>query len=197
MEEAFSQLRGLGIKFFCEDGASLRLADAVPVFHEWIRTHALEGLLIDVADYEHVHQGPGIVLVAHEGNYSLDRAGGRLGVSYCSKQLGPGSLTERLLSVARSDLKACCLLQQDELLAGRVRFRGDEIEIVANDRLLASNSDGTLAAFRPALDELCGNLFGDASCEVSRRENPKERFTVQIKSSKAVPLKELAARIGA
>jgi hypothetical protein len=196
MEEAFSQLRGLGIKFFCEDDAFLRLADAVPVFHAWIRTHALDGLLIDVADYEHVHEGPGIVLVAHEGNYSLDRAGGRLGVSYCSKQLLPGGLSDRLLSVARSALKACCLLQQDASLAGRIQFRGDGIEVVANDRLLASNSDETLKAFRPVLDELCGTLFGDASCEVSRRENPKERFTLQIKSAKAVPLTELAERVG-
>ena len=42
----------------------------VPVFHDWIRRGAVEGLLIDVARYGHVHHGPGIMLVGHEGDYA-------------------------------------------------------------------------------------------------------------------------------
>jgi hypothetical protein len=41
----------------------------IPIYHHWIQNHSIpDHLLIDVADYEHVPEGPGTVLVAHEAN---------------------------------------------------------------------------------------------------------------------------------
>ena len=66
-----------------EAGAgTVDLAAAIPVFHRWIQQQALPGLLLDVADYRHVPEGPGVVLVAHEAIYGLDQGGGRLGLLY-------------------------------------------------------------------------------------------------------------------
>ena len=53
----------------------------VPIFHDWIRDQALEDLvLFDVADYAHVPESPGIVLVTHEASFSLDRSDGLFGL---------------------------------------------------------------------------------------------------------------------
>ena len=55
----------------------MRLDDFIPVFHRWIQKQTVSGhLLIDVHDYSHIHQGPGILLVGHEGNFSIDLADG-------------------------------------------------------------------------------------------------------------------------
>ena len=43
------------IKFFIENSEAINLADYAAVFNSWIQKHALEELLIDVADYLHVH----------------------------------------------------------------------------------------------------------------------------------------------
>ena len=77
----------IGIKFFFTGPATKPLAEYIPVFHGWIRRQALAGhLLIDVHDYSHVHHGPGILLVAHEANLSVDEAEGRRGLVYLRKQ---------------------------------------------------------------------------------------------------------------
>ncbi len=42
----------------------IRLDDFIPLFHRWIQEQAIDGhLLIDVHDYSHIQQGPGILLV--------------------------------------------------------------------------------------------------------------------------------------
>ena len=45
-------------------GDKVELEKLVPVFNEWILNKKIDDeLLIDVADYAHVPQGPGVVLI--------------------------------------------------------------------------------------------------------------------------------------
>lgn len=41
------------------------------VFHDWIRSEFLDDILVDVADYGHVTQGPGVILIGHRCNYQV------------------------------------------------------------------------------------------------------------------------------
>ena len=47
------------------------LEPAIGVFHRCLQRGWLEGALIDVADYRHVPQGPGVMLVGHDIDYAL------------------------------------------------------------------------------------------------------------------------------
>ena len=49
-------LQHVNVKF--PSAGSIDLTQAIPVFHRWIQEQALPGLLIDVADYRHVPEGP-------------------------------------------------------------------------------------------------------------------------------------------
>jgi hypothetical protein len=87
------ELQRLGIKLFGADGAAVAAREVVPIFHRWIQTSAVaDQMLIDVADYSHVPDGPGIVLVAHEGNFSLDFAHGSVGLTYFSQAAVAGDV---------------------------------------------------------------------------------------------------------
>src|SRR5437763_2347144 len=102
----------LSVKFFVEDPSALRPEEFVPVFHGWIQRHALaDHLLIDVADYKHVPEGPGTVLVSHEANIYTDQGEGRLGLLYFRKQpfAGAATFAERLRATFRDALEACNL----------------------------------------------------------------------------------------
>ncbi len=182
MPAPLAELQRLGIKILGAEDAAVPLHDFVPVFHRWIQTAALaDHLLIDVADYAHVPDGPGVLLVAHEANLGIAQHAGRLALSYTRKQPLPGGLAERLRSIARAALSACHLLEGDEALGGRVRFRADRLEVFANDRLRAPNTEATRAAFRPALDELLGALYGDpAVCALTHPADPRARFAVHV-----------------
>lgn len=196
MGDALEELQRIGLKLFAADGVAVRPREFVPVFHRWIQTRALGNhLLIDVADYEHVPEGPGVVLVAHEGNYSIDLAEGRLGLAYNRKTPAPGTLAERLRAVARAVLTACRLLEDEPALAGRIRFRGDELHLFANDRLHAPNTPATSAAFQPALTEFLHSVYGDAGYRVTPDHDARERFGVRVRAAGALSVAELLARV--
>src|SRR5215467_6350582 len=81
------ELYKLGVKFFGPHGHRVDLTEFIPVFHEWIQKQIInDHLLIDTHNYSHMHEGPGILLVAHQGNFSIDSAEARMGLLYYRKQ---------------------------------------------------------------------------------------------------------------
>ena len=187
----------VALKVFLDDGAALSPRDVIPVFHRWIQTRAVDGLLIDVADYSHLPTGPLALLVGHEGRYVLDHGGGRLGLQYVRTQPLDGPLETRLRAAARMLLRAARLIEDDAALPGPVRFRGDEIDWVANDRLLAPNTPDTLAAVRPAFESFLAALSGGAPWTLTPHGGSSTRFGVHARASAGTSLAALAARLDA
>ena len=184
------------VKLFA-DGATGLPGDAfVKVFQAWIRDQSIPGhLLIDVADYAHVPNGPGTVLVAHEANIHFDREGGQPGLLYVRKQplAGAATLRERLAATFRAALKAAARLEGDPTVAG-LRFRGEEIVFRINDRLLAPNDESTYAAVRSDLEAFAAELFqGDVT--LTHKHDALRLFEVRIKSSKKASVTDLLSRL--
>src|SRR5262245_66172288 len=97
------EVHKLGVKFFAADPTSVRLDAFIPIFHGWIQRQNLAGhLLIDVHDYSHIHDGPGILLVAHEGNVSIDMSDGRPGRMYYRNTPTAPSPSEHVTTITRS-----------------------------------------------------------------------------------------------
>ena len=190
-----ANLQRIALKIFLDDESVLEPGDVIPVFHRWIQTHAVDGLLIDVADYSHMTTGPCVVLVAHEGHYVLDRAGGRLGLQYARRQPLDGPLPDRLATLGRLLLGAGRLLETDTSLPGPVRFRGNEIECIANDRLLAPNRAETRTAIRPALDRFLTTLSAGASWTLTQEADPRARFELLAHTHGAATLDTIAERL--
>jgi hypothetical protein len=185
----------IGVKFFAENAAALDLLELIPVFHRWIQTRGLDDLLVDVADYSHVHAGPGILLVAHEGNYAFDETDNRRGLVYYSKRPLAGDLQQRLAGVCRKALRACQLLEQAPELKGNLAFRGNELRLFSNDRLLAPNEERTYTALEPALGSLLQQLYPGAEVTLERERDPQERFTVVAKPPGPVSITTLLERL--
>ena len=165
-------MQHIHIKLFVESPAAVRLADAIPVFHRWIQTSAVPGLLIDVADYSHVINGPGVVLIGHEAYYSLDANRGRVGLLYQRKAKADGAGAENLRNALQAAQAAAALLEQEPEFAGKLRFRQDQVAVTLNDRLLYPNNDETWAAVEPALRAVLDGYT------LVRNENPRELFEV-------------------
>src|SRR5262245_63376497 len=121
-------LHKFGIKFFAADAEGIDVLKLIPIYHRWIQQNALDDLLIDVADYSHVPGGPGVMLIAHEGNYALDETGHQRGVVYYSKQKLTGELSDRMALVARKALKAAQLMGADAELEGALKLPGNRLE---------------------------------------------------------------------
>jgi hypothetical protein len=170
------EVHRLGVKFFAADPASVHLENLIPVFHGWIQRQSVTGhLLIDVHDYRHLHHGPGILLVAHEGNFSLDASDGRPGLIYYRKTPTSLSQADHLVTILRSALQAARLLEKD----AKVNLAIDQFAVFANDRLSTSNDDAGFAELKPALSAALGQVFEGADFKLTRTsQDPKDRLTI-------------------
>jgi hypothetical protein len=184
----------VNVKFFLLNAAGVKTADYTGVFNGWIQTRALGELLVDVADYGHVHQGPGLVLIGHESNYSLDETGGRLGLLYNRKALVEGSNQARLRQAVARALTAAQKLEREQ----GFHFDGSEVQLILNDRRLAPNTPETLAVLRPDLEALFNTLFAGAAYTVTHSStDPRERFTVNVTTAAGFDISALLGHLEA
>jgi hypothetical protein len=174
------------VKVYLEDKA-VAPHDFIPVFHRWIQTRALDEVLIDVADYSHVHDGPGVLLICHEANYAIDVIDGRPGLVYARKREVTGSWKERVRSSIRAALTACRKLEAEVGLAGKARFSTKEILFRINDRLLGPNVPATFAAAAPALKSVCAELFGEGGSVLTHEGSADELFAVRVRATANAP----------
>lgn len=190
-------LQRVCIKLFTEPSVDFDDGRLIEIFHDWIRAGTDLGTLIDVADYRHVPGGPGVMLITHEGNFALDRCGWRRGLLYQRKTALPGDLGQRLAGATRFALAACRLLQGEARLGGALVFSTREVLIVANDRLLAPNTDDAYRALEPHLRFLGDVLYGDF--DLQRVVNdPHERLAARLTTGEAAPaIDDLLGRLRA
>lgn len=187
-------LHKIVVKFFAADSSAARLDLFIPVFHRWIQKHAVEGMLIDVADYGHLPHGPGVVLVAHEADYFMDSMEGPLGLLYNRKTSSAGGLSDRITAAFKAALGACARLEAEPEFEGRLKFRAGEALFIANDRLNAPNSDETFQALRPDLSAAVARVY-PAGAELRRVSvDPRSRLAIQV--SARDPAEDVATLLG-
>jgi hypothetical protein len=190
------------VKLFLQGASSLGLEAFVPVFHRWIQTRQLDEVLVDVADYRHVHHGPGVVLVCHGAHYAMDMAAGRMGLLYSrrrepsSGQSAPPSPAERLASVLRCALTAAQRLEAEASLQGRLRFRGDTWLLRLNDRLYPATPEA-FDSLRSHLKPLLPTLYPGCDVAVEPVVGPDTRLTACIQAPDAPDVTTLLDRLGA
>ena len=172
-------IQHVNLKFYLENPESINLADFAAVFNTWIQGQRLEELLIDVADYLHVHHGPGIMLIGHEADYSLDNRAGRLGLLYNRKAQIEGTTQEKLAQAARAALIAAQILENEQGL----KFNGSEVQLIVNDRLLVPNTAETFADIEPDIKSFFNQLYSGAEYSLSHHGDLRERFTVNVKTA--------------
>jgi hypothetical protein len=163
------------IKLFASELKDARVEDAIPVFHRWIQSGVLPGLWIDVADYSHVPAGPGVLLIGHEANVSLDEAGGRLGLLYSKKTVSGGDAESNLHAAYQTALAAAKRLEAEPEFAGKLCFRLDEVQVILNDRLQYSNTAATWDSVSGEIEAFLGSVIG-APLRIERSADPRERL---------------------
>lgn len=190
------EIQHINVKLSLREPETLDLERLVPIFHAWIQSQAREEILIDVADYRHVPDGPGVMLIGHEANYSVDNTDHRLGIRYNRKAPVEGSTQDRLAQAARAALTACQALESHPDLQGELRFDGQEVEIIINDRLLAPNQAATRLALEPEFQSFFRSLFAGGEFALTfSNGDPRRLFGVLAKSSHVFTTDELLAHL--
>ena len=189
------ELQHVNVKLYLRNPQAVKLEALVPVFHGWIQSKVCEELMIDVADYRHVHAGPGVVLVGHQSDYSVDNTDNRLGVRYNRKATLEGSNRDRFSQALRATVRACQRLEADEKLSGSLRVNRQEMKLFVNDRMLAPNSGRLTDSVQGELRDFFASIVGGGDFEMKFDTNPRSLYGVEVRTAKPLELDEVLARL--
>jgi hypothetical protein len=155
-------------------------------------------IFIDVADYQHVQDGPVTLLVGHYVNYSLDATGRRLGLLYDYKHPIEGTNEEKIRSSLIGLLRVAKRLEEDAGFSahGKPRFKANELRFIVNSRAAAPNTPATLEAVKPDLVKVLAQAFGEGGFAIEHLTDPRQRFSVQVTAKGAPVLADLIKRLG-
>jgi hypothetical protein len=195
-EETAIELQHVNVKLYLNNGDA-DLAPVIPIFHSWIQDQIFDELLIDVADYRHVHHGPGLMLIGHAADYSLDQTDGILGLRYNRKSPVAGTNLDRLTQATRAAIIAAQRLEADTRLNRSLSFNGQDIQLIINDRLLAPNDDPTRDAVKPDLQIFADKLFAHSGYSLSFDADPRRLLSAIIHGSKPFSTGDLLNRLDA
>ena len=155
----------IAIKLFVapDPTAPVDVAPFTPLFHSFIQKSSVPGLLVDVADYAHVPNGPGIILIGHEVDYGIDSVEGRTGLLVVRKRFGAAPLGEVLRDTLAKGLACAKAIEED----GRtgLPFATDAVQLQLLDRLVAPNDDAAFEAARAAAAPVFEALWGAHTIE--------------------------------
>jgi hypothetical protein len=174
----------LQVKFYLADGSAPELEQFIPVFHRWIREHALDELAIDVVDYRHMHRGPGVVLIGHAADYYVDQHDGRTGLMVSRKRATAGASPD-LRDGFRRVLIACRLLEQETSFATPLEFGAGEALVRLPDRLRAPSSPEGYQSLERELSAFARELWTAGSVGVERVGEPGDPLGARVRAAGA------------
>jgi len=184
-------------KFFVapDPTAPVELHPFIGLFHRFIQEAVVEGLLIDVADYAHVPEGPGVILIGHDVDYGIDLTAGRAGLLTTRKRYGDLPLADVARDTLRMALLAVDAIEGDP--SSGIRFATGAVTLQLVDRLGAPNEEAAFAAAAQELAPVFADLYGEKH-EVARAhaEDPRKTLSISVTTSDAIPAAELAERLG-
>src|SRR5258707_8083295 len=173
----------LQLKYFAADPSAIDLSVFTGLFQRWIQQKALDDMLIDVADYRHVFEGPGIVLIGHESDYGLDVSRGRPGLLFTRKRQRDADLQAQLRISFRLALAACNLLESEPALKGKLKFNPNEVEIRFVHRLHFPNKPETFDLVQADLKAVLADVYGTVAISLTPLSvDPRDVFTLTARS---------------
>jgi hypothetical protein len=177
--------------------APIELHPVTGLFHRFIQQSSLDGLLIDVADYAHVPDGPGVILIGHDVDYGIDLADGRAGLLTTRKRLEEVPLEAAVADTWGRALRAVRAIESDA--ATSLRFDCSRFELRLLDRLAAPNQDAAFSAACKQIEPLAARLYGADGFTLSRLSaaEPRRPLGIAVGAGAAQDAAALIARLSA
>ena len=166
----------------------------MPIFQRWIQDHTVAGMLIDVIDYKHVPEGPGIVLIADEADFAYDLGDGQPGLHYVRKRGLPDDFAAAVRLVFAGALQGAQALQAeapDDLV-----FDYSSAKINFLDRLTYRNKPDAFAAIHDELAAILREIYSAEICLTRVNDDPRRLFAVRAEvQAEAIDLDAISKRL--
>ncbi len=154
------------------------LKSFIPIFNKWIQNNNIpQHTLINVADYTHIPFGPGIMLIAFEGNFGIGYEEHGLGFSYNRKTNFNES--EESIKMIKDILDiSIALILNDSGIKEKIQFSNEYI-LFSNDRFEYKNN----YTDEKKIQQLARKVFQNPTI-TSIKNNINSRLAIKIKEGK-------------
>lgn len=166
----------INVKIFATPDSTVQWHELIPVFHRWIRDNEVPGTPVDVADYAHVPNGPGILLIAHDAFFSVDNRAGQLGFLYNRRTPLDGDVASKVRDAYEIALTAARKLEKE---VRGLRFDETRFEVFVNDRALAPNNEETDRTVRPVVEALYAEKVGKPA-RITGATDPRSLYRLEV-----------------
>ena len=184
------KLQKFGVKLFLEVNGNYSCKEFIPVFHTWIQDKLIEDhLLLDVADYSHIPDGPGVMLIAHEGSFSLDQEKYKPGIMYMRKTKMEGDFKNRFNQVLSITTEAANRLQNNDI-TNDVNFISDSFRFIANDRLYAENTADNQDLYKQKIQKSLEGKYPGIQLKLRDYSDDNERLAFTVSFSNDIDIFE-------
>ncbi len=163
----------LSVRFAASD-ALADLAPTIEMFHRFIQRGLVEGLILDVADYRHVPDGPGVLLVGHDVDYGVTDTA----FTTVRKRHADDGAATQLRDTLRLGLGALDAIADDGQLAAT--FDRSRFTVTAFDRRLGSPAEA-VEALHAELAPVVAELYGtDATVRTVVADDPRQAPRLEV-----------------
>ena len=173
-------LQKFGIKLFFQQNGSYPSRNFIPELHRWIQKDSVpDHMLIDVVDYSHISDGPGVMLIGYEGYFSLDQENNRPGILYMRKTDIGGSFKDRFNKVLSITIQAAQLLSNNNI-EKEMDFSYKSFRFISNDRRLADNLDTNQKLYTDTFNKLLKENYPGSKFAFNNYSQREERLAFDV-----------------
>ncbi len=165
------------------------LEPAIDVFHRFIQQGLVEGLILDVADYRHVQQGPGVLLVGHDIDYGISHTG----LTVTRKRSSGDDVGTQFSDLLRMGLGAVDAIAYDGAL--KVSVSPYNLTVTAFDRRIPS--DELAEELRAGVTPVVTKLYGtDAVVRIANGTDGRRAPSLEVSASGSEDVGNLLETLG-
>ncbi|MGK5093049.1 hypothetical protein WDW89_13660 [Deltaproteobacteria bacterium TL4] len=180
-------LQRINIKVLTPTPEGFKAEPFLKILNHWNET---EEEWLDIADYLHLQDGPGVVLLGPKRFVSFDRTEGADGILYCQRNGLEGSLKARFVEVLNNGILFAKKMRGEEACPSDVSTETTQLIITINDRKQAPHSEQTARQLGSVIQEALKEVLDGTDVQMSPLADPKELFGYQVKLSPALSLIE-------
>jgi len=184
------EFQHINVRIFVEGELPMDPSRFIEVFHRWIQEQTVPELLIDVADYCHVPNGPGVLLICHEADYSMDHTDGKWGMRYNRKMPLDGTNESRIRQALSATAKACEILEK-QLAGDGLKFSRTAFEVFVNDRAIAPNTPEVESAFISEINSSLRKIVGHTEFKLDFPTDRRRRVGVVVTAAQPFQIEKM------
>ena len=175
------------ISFPVKTLGEVSVTEVINLFHKWIKDQEPSQLLLDVADYSHVPDGPGIMLVGFHEIIAFKMNAEKPSFVVTQKSVLEGEASAVLLKTLTNG----CFYANEfaKAFGDKLELDAENFEVGLNDRLL--DSAESLKNLEGSINELNKSIDLGWESSLDSEANPKNLPYLKVKAAKVRSLEEL------